>query len=255
MNSAEKQEAIKAISMKILDTVLEGKKDESSINEIFDVAFDQLVQICSLKGGSSQKILPRRAASAEPLLLSKIQKGIVAEVGRRAKFSEIETPGNSYRKQEKNERRLEEIENELCKNPEKWKKIFIDRVSNQVRDQIKHSLAYIFVLYVAFKLGLQEVDPTNKTALIGLLLQAIVSLAIQIQVTYSNTTVELYEPLEKEKNNLLSKKLKRQARRAEERAKRAAERARMSHSLTHRGRGGRRESRRNNRHKTRKIKN
>lgn len=241
--------------MKILDTVIKGKATDSEINTIFEVAFDQLVQTCPVKGGSSQKLIPRRAASAEPLGVSEIQKGILKEVDRRAKFSKIETPGNEKKKEEKNEKRLEEIENELCKNPEKWKKIFMDRVSNQVRDQIKHSLAYILVLFMAFKLGLQEVDPTNKTALTGLLLQAIVSLAIQIQVTYSNTTVELYEPLEKEKNNLLSKKLERQAHRREERAKRAAERARMSHSLRHRGRGGQRESRRNDRRKTRKVKN
>lgn len=255
MNSAEKQEATKAISMKILETVIEGKATDSDINNIFEVAFDQLLQTCPVKGGSSQKLIPRRAASAGPLGLSEIQKGIVKEVDRRAQLAEIERPENEKKKEEKNEKRLEEIENELCTNHEKWKKIFIDRVSNQLRDQIKHSLAYIIVLYMAFKLGVQEVDPTNKPALIALLLQAIVALAIQVQVTYSNTTLELYEPLEKEKNILLSKKLERQARRAEERAKRAAARAQMSRSHINKGRGNPRKSRRNNRYNTRKIRN
>jgi len=108
---------------------------------------------------------------------------------------------------------------------------------------------------MAYKIGLQEVNPTNKTVLIGLLLQAITSLALQVQLTYSNTTIELYEPLEKEQNILLSKKLLRQARRAEERAKRAAERSRISHNHINRGRGNPPKSRRNNRYNTRKIRN
>ena len=102
---------------------------------------------------------------------------------------------------------------------------------------------------MAFKLGLQEADPTSKNALIGVLLQAIVTLAIQVQATYTNTTIEVFEHLEKEKYNLLSKKRQRIARKAEERAKRAAERARMSHAITHRGRGG------GNRRTTRKVRN
>lgn len=250
MNSAEKQEAIKAISMKILDTVLEEKKDESSINEIFDVAFDQLVQTCPIKGGSSQKLLPRRAASAGPLpMVSRLRKEVLEEVDRRAQLPIIETKENESKKEEKNEKRLEEIETELCKNQDKWKKIFADRVSNQLREQIRNSITYILVLFMAFKLGLQEADPTSKNALIGVLLQAIVTLAIQVQATYTNTTIEVFEHLEKEKYNLLSKKRQRIARKAEERAKRAAERARMSHAITHRGRGG------GNRRTTRKVRN
>lgn len=252
MSLADKQESIKAISMKILETVIEGKSTDSDINNIFDVAFDQLVQTCPVKGGSSQKLHTRRATSLGPLGVSEIQKGILKEVERRAQLDKIDKPENEKEKEAKNERRLEEIKSEICKNHGKWKKIFMDRVSNQLRDQIKNSLAYIVVLYIAFKIGLQQVDPTNKTVLTGLLLQAVTQLAINVQVIYSNTTIEVYEPLEKEQNILLSKQQVRQTQRAAARAARAAERNRMSRSHINRGRG---KSRRNDRYNTRKVRN
>ena len=92
MNSAEKQEAIKAISMKILETVMEGKVNDSDINDIFEIAFDQLVQTCPVKGGSSQKLIPRRAASAgPPAMVSKLKKEVLEEVDRRRALPEIKT--------------------------------------------------------------------------------------------------------------------------------------------------------------------
>lgn len=228
MNSVNEEEAIKAISMKILDTVIEGKKDESSIDDILNVAFDQLIQTCPLKGGSSsERPISRRSASVGPLpIVSKLREEVAKEVERREQLPIIETKNN----ERKNETRLKEIEDQLCENSPKWRKIFIDKVSQHTKDQIRHSIAYVIVLFMAFKIGLHEADPTSQKALITLLLQAIVNLALQVHTTYNKTTEELYERLEDEKHKLVLKKKERIERSRKERAQREVERARMKHN-------------------------
>jgi len=278
MNLAEKKEAIKAISMKILDTVIKGKATDSEINTIFEVAFDQLVQTCPVKGGSSQKLItnffPKRAASTgPPAIVTKLKKEVLREVDRERALPEITSNvqeanelkvgiQNELHELDKeieeenkeealNNKEKKEIDLILCENKYKFGKLLLKNIKEKTRSHIINLILYLITAFTLYKVGFKVADPRKAEVFASLLTVTITQLARDIFETTTTETTSFFTPLYKKKNNIASRKIHREHKRQE----------RITHLFTPkpqtirtgqvRGRGGQR----NDRRKTRKVKN
>lgn len=278
MNSAEKQEAIKAISMKILDTVLEEKANDSTIDDIYMAAFDQLVQTCSIKGGSSQKLLPRRAASAGPLpMVSRLRKEVLEEVDRRKALPEIkskkgeekeldlkiEEEEEALREEIKKENKeeavnitnKEEIDKIICQNKYKFGRILVKNIGEKTRNHIKNLIFYLITAFALYKAGFKVADPREAGAFSAILTITIAQLARDILESTANETASFYKPLFNEKHQIASRKIHREQKRQNRMQQLFSDKPKPIRQGHVRGRGGSRRGRRNANRTTRKVRN
>ena len=285
--------------MKILETVMEGKVNDSDVNDIFEVAFDQLVQTCPVKGGSSQKLIPRRAASAgPPAMVSKLKKEVLEEVDRRRALPEIKTKlqeaqeleakikknlqelqaqiqeeqkeqqeAQIQEEEEKNARgkeiekenqeeamnntERENIERILCENKYKFGKLLLKNIKEKTRSHIINLILYLITAFTLYKVGFKVADPRKAEVFASLLTVTITQLARDIFDTTTTETTSFFTPLYKKKLNIASRIIHREEKRKERIKQLFTPKPKTVRTGQVRGHGGRR----NDRRKTRKIRN